>query len=144
MQQARTLANELMSKHGLLQRGWKFAFDRAKARCGQCDYTTRVITLSRFYVSDPNVPSDDIRNTILHEIAHVLAGDEAAHGPLWKRVAVSIGCDGATTNNVWRGAQEKYKIQCRCGKVNIKRYRLTKKYRGSVCASCRTLQVNLL
>ncbi len=30
-------------------------------------------------------------DTLLHEIAHALAGPEAGHGPAWKAVAVRIG-----------------------------------------------------
>ena len=36
-----------------------------------------------------------IKNTILHEIAHAIVGyGVSAHGSEWKRMAMSIGCNG--------------------------------------------------
>jgi plasmid stabilization system protein ParE len=35
-----------------------------------------------------------VRDTILHEVAHALAGPKAKHGPVWREVAVRIGCSG--------------------------------------------------
>ena len=34
---------------------------------------------------------EEIRDTVLHEIAHAIAGPEAGHGPLWKATARRIG-----------------------------------------------------
>ena len=34
----------------------------------------------------------EVRDTILHEIAHALAGPAAGHGPAWRDVAARIGC----------------------------------------------------
>jgi predicted SprT family Zn-dependent metalloprotease len=33
------------------------------------------------------------KNTVLHEIAHAIAGPEAGHGSQWKRIAHQIGYD---------------------------------------------------
>lgn len=141
MQQVRALAMQLMDTHGITRLGWKFQFDRAKTLCGQCDYKFKIVSLSRYYASDKTVPLSDIKNTILHEIAHVLAGSAALHGPRWKRIARYIGCDGATCNHVWHGAVAKYNIKCDCGAINIQRYRLCSKFKEGVCASCRTMRV---
>ena len=35
-----------------------------------------------------------MKNTLLHEIAHALAGHEHNHDEVWKATARSIGCDG--------------------------------------------------
>lgn len=138
------LAHDLMEKYGLIEKGWKFAIDRAKMRCGQCDYGNKVISLSKHYVRDPSVPQSDIRNTILHEIAHALVGDEAAHGPIWKATAIAIGCDGKTTNSIWSGVSSRYKITCNCGALHVYRHNLTKKFKRFVCAKCRTVEVSRL
>lgn len=136
------LAHKLMHTHGLIEKGWTFALDRAKMRCGQCDFNNKVISLSKYYVRDSSVPQSDIRNTILHEIAHALAGDQAAHGPIWKATAIAIGCDGATTNRLWGGVPSRYKISCRCGAVNAYRHNLTSKFKRNVCAKCRTIHIS--
>jgi len=42
------LATKLMREHGLT--GWRVKLDHARRRAGQCDYNTKVISLSRLYV----------------------------------------------------------------------------------------------
>jgi hypothetical protein len=37
-------------------------------------------------------PESEVRDTILHEIAHALAGARAGHGPAWVATALRIGC----------------------------------------------------
>ena len=64
------LATKLMREHGLT--GWRVKLDHARRRAGQCDYNTKVISLSRLYVR--NAEKNHIRDTILHEIAHALVG----------------------------------------------------------------------
>lgn len=71
--------------------GWTFAFDDAKTRAGVCEFGPQVIRLSRVYVEHASF--EEIENTILHEVAHAIAGFAAGHGPEWKRVARSIGCN---------------------------------------------------
>lgn len=38
-----------------------------------------------------NGPPDQVTDTILHEIAHALAGPAARHGPAWKSIARRLG-----------------------------------------------------
>jgi len=84
---------DLMTLHGLPARGWRFEFDSAKSRAGSCCYNTRMLTLSKSItlLNDEKAITD----TILHEIAHALAGRGVGHGSEWRKVAVSIGCNGA-------------------------------------------------
>jgi predicted SprT family Zn-dependent metalloprotease len=83
------LARDLMNQHGLSD--WKFALDNARRRFGCCHSSRKMITLSRHLVVLNG--EAEVRNCILHEIAHAIAGHRAGHGPEWKRVAASIGCD---------------------------------------------------
>jgi len=88
LEDARRLATELMTRHGLA--GWRFELDRAKRRAGICRHQQRTIGLSapltRLH------PEAEVRDTILHEIAHALAGPRAGHGPAWVATALRIGC----------------------------------------------------
>lgn len=86
------LAEELMTQHGLIARGWRFELDGAKRRLGCCHRDSMVISVSK-HLSALNGP-EIIRNTMLHEIAHALAGPGAGHGRKWQSLAISIGCDG--------------------------------------------------
>jgi hypothetical protein len=90
IQKAEDLARSLMAKYDL--HDWRFSFDNAKRRAGACNHTKRTISLSIHLV---RIRSDDnVRNTILHEIAHALVGRGHGHNRIWKRKALEIGCDG--------------------------------------------------
>jgi predicted SprT family Zn-dependent metalloprotease len=91
LHEARQLAENLMRRHRLLPK-WSFAFDRSKNRFGKCNYWTKQISLSKHLVELNS--EAEVRDTILHEIAHALAPRGAGHGPLWKSLALSIGCNG--------------------------------------------------
>jgi predicted SprT family Zn-dependent metalloprotease len=71
---------------------WSFGFDNAKKRAGQCNWTTKRITVSRYLTA--TAEDDDIHQVLLHEVAHALAGSGAGHGPRWKATAASIGYVG--------------------------------------------------
>lgn len=90
LEDAWRLAHELMDRHGL--HGWRFEFDRAKRRAGVCRHRDKVVGLSapitRLH------PESEVRDTILHEIAHALVGPRAGHGPVWVATARRIGCTG--------------------------------------------------
>lgn len=86
----RELARGLMDEHGLHR--WTLQFDSAKRRAGLCRYDTRVISLSRHLTA--LYSADEVTETVLHEIAHALAGPKAGHGPAWRRVAREIGATG--------------------------------------------------
>lgn len=85
---ARSLGLALMAEHRLTS--WRLEFDRAKRRAGVCRYDRSVIGLSEPLT---RLHSEaEVRDTILHEIAHAIAGPRAGHGPLWREVARRIGC----------------------------------------------------
>lgn len=85
------LATELMDQHGLIEKGWSFDFDRAKRRFGYCSYKEKKISLSADLVELND--ESHIKNTILHEIAHAIAGPKAHHSRKWKYVAYQIGAN---------------------------------------------------
>jgi SprT protein len=88
---AKNLAEQLMRQHGL-ERAWTFVFDRSKVRFGKCDYRRKQISLSRYLVELND--EAEVCDTILHEIAHALAPRGAGHGPAWRTIALTIGCNG--------------------------------------------------
>lgn len=82
------LALDLMSRYGLISRGWIFAWDRAKRRYGLCCYRTQTISLSRPLAL---IAPEEVEDTLRHEIAHALAGDQAGHGREWRIIARRVG-----------------------------------------------------
>ncbi|HUR55172.1 MAG TPA: SprT-like domain-containing protein [Gemmataceae bacterium] len=75
------------AEHGLV--GWTFGFSESKRQLGVCKYRQKRIEISEFYAV--NNPDAAVLDTLLHEIAHALAGAKAKHGPVWKAIAARIG-----------------------------------------------------
>lgn len=88
-------ANALIRMH--LDETWTFAFDNAKRRAGLCNFTRRQISVSRYLAARHD--DDEVHQTLLHEVAHAMAGPDAGHGPGWRRIARRIGYVGGTTHH---------------------------------------------
>jgi predicted SprT family Zn-dependent metalloprotease len=71
--------------------------------------------MSSYYVAVNDVA--EVRDTILHEIAHAHVGNAAGHGPVWQRMARSIGCNGERTTAAKIAPPGRYEIQCPTGHV---------------------------
>lgn len=80
-------ARELMGRHGLSE--WAFRYSPARQRLGLCKEKEKLIQLGRRHAlnDDPSQVTD----TILHEIAHALAGAKAGRGPAWREIAKRLG-----------------------------------------------------
>lgn len=83
-------ALELMHKYGLIK--WCFKFDHSTRRAGCCSYRNKTISIS--FELARNASASDIRDTILHEIAHALVGKKHNHDTVWQTKAREIGCSG--------------------------------------------------
>lgn len=139
---ARTLALELMTKHGLHE--WVFRFNKSKRRAGVCFFPLRngvVVKPGRIELSVHHCELNDIEvvtDTLLHEIAHALAGEGHGHDDHWKAICVRIGakperCYGTDAvvmpTGRWRG---------RCGtcQKEYHRHRKPKSLEGYWCLAC--------
>ncbi len=76
-----------MDEHGLT--GWTLTFGEARKRLGACRFRHHVIWISRTHALEGS--EEQLLDTVLHEIAHAIAGHEAGHGLLWKATARRIG-----------------------------------------------------
>ena len=123
-------AEGLMRRHGLT--GWSFQFEDASKQAGVCVFGLQVIGLSRLYCL--HATDWQVRDTILHEIAHAMVGPKHNHDAAWKAVARSIGCTGDRCHKV-EFAPPRYIARCtRCGwaiKRNVRK-------RGAICKACRS------
>lgn len=112
LRDARKIVVDLMEKHGLIEKGWIFEFDRAKQRLGQTTFHLKRITISRYMAS--HADEELVTQIALHEIAHALVGPRVkkAHGAEWKAMAASIGYTGKrTARNPYAEAQrQKVKV----------------------------------
>ena len=123
------LAEKLMAKHNLI--GWGFEFDNGSKRAGCCDYRKKVISLSYEYAR--YALNKEIKNTILHEIAHALVGSKHNHDAVWKAKAIEIGCSGERCHNV-EFTPPRYIMKCEnnCWTKTAERRR-----QNIICSSCK-------
>ncbi|MFT7287968.1 MAG: putative SprT family Zn-dependent metalloprotease [Halieaceae bacterium] len=63
-------------------------FNRARRTFGQAHRDGRVVLSDRFVGT---AALTDLIDTVRHELAHLIAGIPAKHGPRWKAVAVALG-----------------------------------------------------
>jgi predicted SprT family Zn-dependent metalloprotease len=126
---AHRLATDLMAQHGL--GGWTFRFDNARARFGACRYQSRQISLSRHLTR--LCSEAEVRNTLLHEIAHALVGRVHGHDEVWRRTALAIGSDGKRTDDGPVGAEGRWTGRCPAGHL-VRRHR--RPSRVMSCSTC--------
>ena len=90
LRDAFALAEHLLEKHGLGH--WHVRYDGAKRRAGVCRFREKALGLSAPLTALHS--EAEVRDTILHEIAHALAGPRHGHDETWRQIAVDIGCSG--------------------------------------------------
>lgn len=130
IQDALTIARAQMNAHGLHH--WSLTTDNAVRRFGQTRYDSQTISLSK-----PLTECNEdwmIRDTILHEIAHALAGHTAGHGPEWKRIAKKLGAIPRAHSKTGVTPEGKYVVTCQnCGYIG---YRMRRPKGALACAAC--------
>ena len=90
---------EMRSQYPILQE-WKFEWTSLYSSCGLTQYSSKTIKMSLFLLIG-NTSLKDVKNIILHEIAHVLTEEEKKqHGFLWKRCFIKMGGDGKRTSEM--------------------------------------------
>ena len=123
--EAQELAIFLMKKHLLLD--WTFNWNNRKSSFGLCSYRKKSIQLSKVLTAVR--PEEDVRNTILHEIAHALVGSGHGHNDVWRNMCYRIGMTKVTRCSDFNATEEdkakvlkpKFVMVCPKGKV-IKKY----------------------
>jgi predicted SprT family Zn-dependent metalloprotease len=128
----------LMLQHSLA--AWSLRLSSAARRLGSCSYRTRTIRLSRHLLL--NNPWPEVRETMLHEIAHALVGQAHGHDAVWKAKAAALGASPRSC--AARGSvvmpEPRWEAWCPRCKVTAGRYhrRPPRWRRGYVHDSCRT------
>ena len=130
-QNALKKCHELLCKHGLSD--WSVCLDDSMSRAGACKYRTKQISLARLFLRKAS--EQDILDTILHEIAHALAGVEHHHDAVWRKIAREIGCTAERCHNIVF-SPPRWIMQCPNGCFASTRNR---RVRGVVCKKCNQL-----
>lgn len=136
LDEAYDLAYQVMDETGCIDDGWEFEFDNAENRLGACHYTKRKITLSAALTELNN--RDVVLETLLHEIAHVRAGHDAAHGHAFVVEARKLGIpgDAVCASDGIQSNPPRWKGTCpECGWFT-RRWRMTNRIAGLACGPC--------
>ncbi len=120
---------KLLRQHGL--RGWSVCLGDAASQAGVCDYRKKQISLSRLFLR--KATEAEIRDTILHEIAHALAGYKHGHDAVWRKIAREIGCSGRRCHEV-EFSLPRWIMLCPKGCFVTTRRR---RARGRICLNCK-------
>ena len=133
LMEARELALQLMKEHDLEYR-FRFEFDNAKRRFGSCSFSPRIITLSRNLVLLND--QQRVTNTILHEIAHALAGPGNGHNWVWRQIALEIGCNGKRCYSKQDTIVVERTLIAKCPNCNKESGRFRKPSKQYSCGNC--------
>lgn len=108
------MARELMDQHGLTEAcGWELVTNRSRRNAGTAQLGR--ITLSVPILVEGEATEEDVRNTILHEIAHCLVGPGHKHDAVWREKCIEIGGNGRETHSI--KTPHRYRGTCTCGKT---------------------------
>jgi len=114
IEKAEQMAKELIKEHCP---EYRFRFNKCHRACGLCKPSKKLIELSIDYAKLND--EEEVRDTILHEIAHALIPGAKSHGWKWKEKAKELGCSAnrcrdSDTINMPKG---RFKYICpNCGK----------------------------
>lgn len=126
-----SMARDLMTTHGV--GSLQFGFDRSKNRLGATHFMRAggvsvplKITLSKHFVE--LLPEDEIRDVILHEIAHAKVGHSAGHGPAWRAAARAVGAKPQRCATPSASPEKSVTAYCpTCGEQRAAQHRLPQK-----------------
>src|SRR5258708_23309408 len=88
-QEATHVTRSLLDKHGLPDWHIRLATDLTRPWLGKCSYSDKTIFLNAFHIDTH--PSEEVDNTIRHEIAHALTPAHQ-HDEIWQSKAKEMGC----------------------------------------------------
>jgi predicted SprT family Zn-dependent metalloprotease len=132
---AKALALQLMGREGLVAQGWGVEFNNRRVHLGNCFYSAKTIELSRHFVE--NHSEEEIKEVILHEIAHaLLKGIEEGHGPLWKAECRRLGISPDRCYDAPNMPSGKWEAKCSiCDRI-FKRYNKPTNDKTYFCGKC--------
>lgn len=132
------IAHHYLQEFGLADRGWTFAWDRARRRAGCCKYYKKTISLSRHYV-EMNVYDRplDVVDTVLHEIAHALTPGYH-HGPAWQAMCLIVGANPKRCYDSSTVEMPKGKLVATCGWCGkqFRRHKRLRRGHWAYCTAC--------
>jgi len=114
---ATQLVHRLLQEHNL--QDCVFNLSRGKQTLGyaSCNRITKVKTLSLSRYAIELGTEEEVTDTILHEIAHLLDSCEHGHNYIWRSICRRIGAKPERTAHTTKVPNARYTLTCSCGKV---------------------------
>ena len=114
LKEVKQLAKQLMTKWGCDD--CKFAWNNRRRALGLVKWNritgTKELQLSRYFALANDF--NEVKDVILHEIAHILAGPDQGHNAVWKAACRKVGARPERLNRTAKTAY-KYQLKCDCG-----------------------------
>jgi predicted SprT family Zn-dependent metalloprotease len=116
MKRIQRLWEQRSADYGLAENGWRLKWSfNTTSFLGDCNYGKKTIRMSWVFMKDRRNSVKELEDTLLHEIAHAIAGSDAHHGPIWRDIAEIIGCSGITCSSMLQKTKKpKYTLVCKC------------------------------
>jgi len=118
---AKNMAARLMNEHGLIADGWYFEWSRGKMTLGSASASRKRIKLSYHYATLND--ADEVRDTILHEIAHAKVGPGNGHNHVWRAMCIQIGAKPTRCSTTATSPPPNYLVVCPVHGTIATRYR---------------------
>lgn len=107
---AQKMCDEKLKEYNLTH--WKASFISSTTKCAACDFENKRILISTNYCNACTI--EDMKETILHEIAHALVGYASGHNEVWQAKAKEIGLNSPQTHrhvNMEAGNQLSFTVE---------------------------------
>lgn len=132
-------ARKLLDQFGLTD--WSFKLGSYKRNLGRCYVRLKLISVSEWHATHDT--TEQVMETVRHEIAHALVPEEKGHGPEWQQAAIRVGCKDishkCTDPTLTRPLGQWYAI-CSC----LVRHTWLKRPRKNMTWRCRKCQTELI
>ena len=122
-------------KSELKLQGWILKMDHPKTRLGQCDHQKKIVSISSYLMRGPSCNYKKVKQTLLHEIAHILTPGHK-HDLIWKKQCIRLGGDGRVSASMDIPGKN-WKLICKNCKWR-KDYFRKPKLDNKVCMKCKS------
>jgi predicted SprT family Zn-dependent metalloprotease len=138
LKDATTLATQLIETHlGHLNEAWTLKLNKRRSALGVCNFEEKTIYLSTHFIEHNSI--EQVKEIILHEIAHALAGRTGGHGPQWVKQCRRLGIEPRVTYHEPNMPPGKYVATCKkCERRYNKQYKPATGYQY-ICPNCKVL-----